>query len=80
MWRGAKVAYVFIAMCVFPVAIGGYWAYGNLVSLLLVYCSLPFYNTMALKPQVPSHITFPHSGYALKSAVSDYCRCHLEEC
>ncbi|KAL8058894.1 hypothetical protein ABFX02_03G051700 [Erythranthe guttata] len=31
MWRGAKVAYVFIAMCVFPVAIGGYWAYGNLM-------------------------------------------------
>ncbi|KAL6509810.1 Lysine histidine transporter-like 8 [Orobanche gracilis] len=31
MWRGAKVAYVFIAMCLFPVAIGGYWAYGNLM-------------------------------------------------
>jgi hypothetical protein len=33
MWRGAKVAYFFIAMCLFPVAIGGYWAYGNLVSV-----------------------------------------------
>lgn len=33
MWRGAKVAYVFIAMCLFPVAIGGYWAYGNQVRL-----------------------------------------------
>ncbi|KAK4429073.1 Lysine histidine transporter-like 8 [Sesamum alatum] len=33
MWRGAKVAYVFIAMCLFPVAIGGYWAYGNLMPL-----------------------------------------------
>lgn len=32
MWRGAKVAYFFIALCVFPVAIGGFWAYGNLVS------------------------------------------------
>ncbi|KAF8405113.1 hypothetical protein HHK36_010011 [Tetracentron sinense] len=31
MWRGAKVAYVFIAMCLFPVAIGGFWAYGNLM-------------------------------------------------
>ncbi|GMP81111.1 hypothetical protein CsSME_00035931 [Camellia sinensis var. sinensis] len=30
MWRGAKVAYFFIAMCLFPVAIGGFWAYGNL--------------------------------------------------
>ena len=33
MWRGAKVAYFFIAMCVFPIAIGGFWAYGNLVSV-----------------------------------------------
>ncbi|KAG8048687.1 hypothetical protein GUJ93_ZPchr0009g632 [Zizania palustris] len=31
MWRGAKVAYVLIAMCLFPVAIGGYWAYGNMM-------------------------------------------------
>ncbi|PON70106.1 Amino acid transporter, transmembrane domain containing protein [Parasponia andersonii] len=31
MWRGAKVAYFFIALCLFPVAIGGYWAYGNLM-------------------------------------------------
>lgn len=35
MWRGAKVAYFFIAMCLFPVAIGGFWAYGNLVSILI---------------------------------------------
>lgn len=32
MWKGAKVAYFFIALCLFPVAIGGFWAYGNLVS------------------------------------------------
>ncbi|EPS73072.1 hypothetical protein M569_01683 [Genlisea aurea] len=31
MWRGAKVAYTLIAACLFPVAIGGYWAYGNLM-------------------------------------------------
>ncbi|KAL7175535.1 hypothetical protein ACSBR2_029187 [Camellia fascicularis] len=31
MWRGAKVAYFFIAMCLFAVAIGGFWAYGNLM-------------------------------------------------
>lgn len=33
MWRGAKVGYFFIAACLFPVAIGGFWAYGNLVSI-----------------------------------------------
>ncbi|RZR97674.1 hypothetical protein BHM03_00026933 [Ensete ventricosum] len=31
MWRGAKVAYLLIALCLFPVAIGGFWAYGNLM-------------------------------------------------
>ncbi|XP_065036987.1 lysine histidine transporter-like 8 [Musa acuminata AAA Group] len=31
MWRGAKVAYLLIAMCFFPIAIGGFWAYGNLM-------------------------------------------------
>ncbi|KAJ6320813.1 hypothetical protein OIU78_016078 [Salix suchowensis] len=31
MWKGAKVAYFFIALCLFPVAIGGFWAYGNLM-------------------------------------------------
>ncbi|KAG6496353.1 hypothetical protein ZIOFF_044214 [Zingiber officinale] len=33
MWRGAKVAYLLIAMCLFPIAIGSFWAYGNLVTL-----------------------------------------------
>lgn len=31
MWRGVKVAYFIIAMCLFPLAIGGYWAYGHKV-------------------------------------------------
>ncbi|XP_048130452.1 lysine histidine transporter-like 8 isoform X2 [Rhodamnia argentea] len=29
MWKGVKYAYVAIAMCLFPLAIGGYYAYGN---------------------------------------------------
>ncbi|XVE56249.1 hypothetical protein DITRI_Ditri03aG0223200 [Diplodiscus trichospermus] len=29
MWRGVKAAYLIIAMCLFPLAIGGYWAYGH---------------------------------------------------
>lgn len=32
MWRGVMFAYLVIALCLFPLAIGGYWAYGNLVS------------------------------------------------
>ncbi|XP_010266108.1 PREDICTED: lysine histidine transporter-like 8 [Nelumbo nucifera] len=31
MWRGVKAAYVLIAMCLFPLAIGGYWAYGHMI-------------------------------------------------
>ncbi|XP_043712516.1 lysine histidine transporter-like 8 [Telopea speciosissima] len=31
MWKGVKAAYILIAMCLFPIAIGGYWAYGQLI-------------------------------------------------
>ncbi|MQL83824.1 hypothetical protein Taro_016331 [Colocasia esculenta] len=31
MWRGVKFAYAIIACCLFPIAIAGYWAYGNLI-------------------------------------------------
>ncbi|GAV78853.1 Aa_trans domain-containing protein [Cephalotus follicularis] len=31
MWKGVKFAYALIAMCLFPLAIGGYWAYGRLI-------------------------------------------------
>lgn len=29
MWKGVKFAYVIVAFCLYPVAIGGFWAYGN---------------------------------------------------
>ncbi|XVE87500.1 hypothetical protein DITRI_Ditri18aG0122700 [Diplodiscus trichospermus] len=29
MWQGVKAAYTIIAICLFPVAIAGYWAYGH---------------------------------------------------
>ncbi|KAJ7944086.1 lysine histidine transporter-like 8 [Quillaja saponaria] len=31
MWKGVKVAYTLIAACLFPIAIGGYWSYGQLI-------------------------------------------------
>uniref|UniRef100_A0ACD5V3Z1 Uncharacterized protein n=1 Tax=Avena sativa TaxID=4498 RepID=A0ACD5V3Z1_AVESA len=31
MWKGVKFAYVVVALCLYPVAIGGFWAYGGLV-------------------------------------------------
>lgn len=36
MWKGVKVSYTLIAMCLFPLTIGGYWAYGQLVSFYSV--------------------------------------------
>ncbi|KAK9129316.1 hypothetical protein Sjap_009803 [Stephania japonica] len=31
-WRGVKQAYLLISLCFFPVALAGYWAYGNKIS------------------------------------------------
>jgi amino acid permease len=31
MWRGVKAAYAIVATCMFPLAIAGYWAYGQLI-------------------------------------------------
>jgi hypothetical protein len=29
MWRGVVVAYIVVALCYFPVALIGYWIFGN---------------------------------------------------
>lgn len=31
MWKGVRVAYALILMCLFPLAIVSYWAYGAMV-------------------------------------------------
>ncbi|CAL5205515.1 unnamed protein product [Lathyrus oleraceus] len=31
MWKGVMFAYLVIAFCLFPLAIAGYWSYGNLI-------------------------------------------------
>ncbi|KAK7261329.1 hypothetical protein RIF29_27638 [Crotalaria pallida] len=31
MWRGVIIAYIIVALCYFPVAIIGYWMFGNMV-------------------------------------------------
>lgn len=35
MWKGVKVSYTIIALCLYPLTIGGYWTYGQLVGLSL---------------------------------------------
>ncbi|CAN0927361.1 Lysine histidine transporter-like 8 [Linum grandiflorum] len=31
MWRGVRIAYLVVALCLFPLAIVGHWTYGNLI-------------------------------------------------
>ncbi|KAF4373808.1 hypothetical protein F8388_007714 [Cannabis sativa] len=31
MWKGVRISYTLIAACLYPLAIGGYWAYGHLI-------------------------------------------------
>ncbi|KAL0365722.1 UNVERIFIED_CONTAM: Lysine histidine transporter-like 8 [Sesamum angustifolium] len=33
MWRGVAISYLLIAMCLFPLAIVGHWAYGNKIPM-----------------------------------------------
>lgn len=49
MWRGVTAAYVVIAVLIFPLAIGGYWAYGNMVcSTSSLVCLRPYYPNSSL--------------------------------
>ena len=41
MWKGVKSAYLPIAMCLFPLAIEGYWAYGNMVLFIFSVSYIP---------------------------------------
>lgn len=41
MWRGAKLANAIVAVCYFPIAVAGYWAYGSMVSVLLLFGTAP---------------------------------------
>jgi hypothetical protein len=39
MWKGVIASYILIAMCQFPLAIAGFWAYGNQASkIYLILC------------------------------------------
>ncbi|KAI3760764.1 hypothetical protein L1987_51163 [Smallanthus sonchifolius] len=48
MWRGVKASYSLIAMCLFPLAIGGFWAYGNLIPANGMLVALLMFHTMDL--------------------------------
>lgn len=44
MWRGATAAFALTALCYFPLAIGGYWAYGDKMLPGGILYSLSFFH------------------------------------
>lgn len=51
MWKGIIASYVLIALCVFPVAIGGYQAYGNMMPAKgILHAFSTFYGESTRRP------------------------------
>ncbi|KAL2490577.1 Lysine histidine transporter-like 8 [Abeliophyllum distichum] len=45
MWRGVIISYLLIAMCLYPLAIVGYWTYGNMASAINIEHSLKLFSS-----------------------------------
>ena len=57
MWRGVVVAYGIVAICYFPVALIGYWAFGNGVSdNVLITLNKPTWLIAAANLMVVIHV------------------------
>ncbi|KAL6998685.1 hypothetical protein U1Q18_047815 [Sarracenia purpurea var. burkii] len=52
MWRGVKLSYLLIFVCLFPLAIGGYWAFGDTIDasggMLKAFAKFHAHNTSKL--------------------------------
>lgn len=58
MWRGVVVAYFVVAACYFPVAILGYWAYGNSITgNILLFLGKPRWLIAMANFMVVIHVT-----------------------
>ncbi|KAJ0635457.1 putative amino acid transporter, transmembrane domain-containing protein [Helianthus annuus] len=65
MWKGVLVAYIVVAICYFPVAISGYWAYGNRVSdNVLISLEKPVWLIAAANVFVVVHVIGSYQVYA----------------
>ena len=57
MWRGVKVAYAIVAAGYFPVALIGYWAYGNQVTDdVITFVSYPTWLVFIANIMVVIHV------------------------
>lgn len=66
MWRGVIVAYIVVALCYFPVALVGYWAYGNsLEDNILETVRKPKWLIAAANLMVVIHVIGSYQIYAM---------------
>ncbi|MFS7980253.1 putative amino acid transporter, transmembrane domain-containing protein [Helianthus anomalus] len=67
MWKGVLVAYiVLVAICYFPVAISGYWEYGNRVSdNVMISLEKPVWLIAAANVFVVVHVIGSYQVYAM---------------
>ncbi|WOL15578.1 lysine histidine transporter 1 [Canna indica] len=66
MWKGVVAAYVLVALCYFPVALVGYWAFGNAVEEdILVSLKRPWWLIAAANMMVVVHVVGSYQVYAM---------------
>jgi len=66
MWKGVVVAYLVVAICYFPVAIIGYWAYGNQVGdNIITYVARPEWLVAVANLMVVVHVIGSYQIYAM---------------
>jgi len=66
MWRGVVFAYIIVALCYFPVALVGYWAFGNSVNgNILISLSTPGWLIATANMMVVVHVIGSYQIYAM---------------
>ncbi|KAM0055602.1 putative amino acid transporter, transmembrane domain-containing protein [Helianthus debilis subsp. tardiflorus] len=66
MWKGVVVAYIVVALCYFPVALIGYWMYGNAVSdNILISLNKPTWLIAMANLFVVVHVIGSYQVYAM---------------
>lgn len=66
MWKGVIVAYIIVAICYFPVALVGYWAFGNAVEdNILLSLQKPRWLIAIANMMVVIHVIGSYQIYAM---------------
>ncbi|URE30185.1 Tryptophan/tyrosine permease family [Musa troglodytarum] len=66
MWRGVFIAYIIVALCYFPVALVGYWAFGNAVDVdILITLEKPRWLIATANMMVVVHLVGGYQIYAM---------------